>query len=112
MIFAHQGQLALLWKFLAQRRFHGIKLGGFPPGIVPVGFHSFVQPFGQKVVQPLKKVGQAELVLKIVNQVCRLKFLITGPLERETEPVTAAELRRAHNGHVKAAIAAERRFFC
>ena len=40
----------------------------------------------------LEQAGQAELFLKTVNQVVRLKLLPASPLERKAEPFATAEL--------------------
>ena len=46
VVFPCQRQFVLLRKFLTQGGFDGFQLGAFLPGVLPLPFYGFVQPFG------------------------------------------------------------------
>ena len=111
MIFPCQSQFFLLRKVLAQSGLDRFQFGLFLPGVLPLRFHSLIQPPGQKIVHALKKTGQTELFLKIVEQIPRSELPFTRPQKRKLKTVLAAHACcRALDRDFKTAIEAERKF--
>ena len=76
-----------------------------------MGFHSFAQPCGQKVVHALEQSRQIELFLKIIEQIARPERPLFRAQKRELKTVLAAHTRcRAFDIHLEAAIGAEQDF--
>ena len=57
MVFPCQSQFFLLRKVLAQSGLDRFQFGLFLPGVLPLRFHSLIQPPGQKIVHTLKQTG-------------------------------------------------------
>ena len=75
-----------------------------------MGFHGFVQSFGQKIVHTLKQTGQTELFLKIVEQITRSELPFARPPKRKLKTVLAAHTCcSAFDRDLKTAIGAKRK---